>query len=52
MNILAIVATANTDSRLLAGALDASNNGVVITGHCQPDESVVYCNTAFEPLKE
>jgi PAS domain S-box-containing protein len=45
-----VAATANTDSRLLAAALDASSNGVVITDHRQPDEPIVYCNNAFEFL--
>ncbi|RZM14072.1 MAG: PAS domain-containing protein, partial [Pedobacter sp.] len=45
-----LAATAHTDSRLLAAALDASSNGVVITDHRLPDEPIVYCNKAFESL--
>jgi PAS domain S-box-containing protein len=40
----------NTDFRLLAVALNASSNGVVITDHRQPDEPIIYCNKAFELL--
>jgi PAS domain S-box-containing protein len=40
----------NTDIRLLAVALNASSNGVVITDHRQPDEPIIYCNKAFELL--
>jgi PAS domain S-box-containing protein len=40
----------NADFRLLAAALNASNNGVVITDHAQPDEPIIYCNKAFEEL--
>lgn len=41
---------ANTDFRLLAAALNASSNGVVITDHREPDEPIIYCNDAFELL--
>jgi PAS domain S-box-containing protein len=40
----------NTDFRLLAAALNASSNGVVITDHRQPDQPIIYCNKAFELL--
>jgi len=40
----------NTDPRLLAAALNASSNGVVITDHRQPDEPIIYCNDAFEKI--
>ncbi len=40
----------STDFRLLAAALNASSNGVVITDHKQPDEPIIYCNKAFEQL--
>jgi PAS domain S-box-containing protein len=40
----------NTDFRLLAAALNASSNGVLITDHRQPDQPIIYCNKAFELL--
>lgn len=40
----------HTDFRLLAAALNASSNGVVITDHSQPDQPIIYCNSAFEVL--
>jgi PAS domain S-box-containing protein len=40
----------NTDFRLLAAALNASRNGIVITDHRQPDQPIIYCNKAFELL--
>lgn len=42
--------TGQTDIRLFAAAVSASNNGVVITDHTQPDEPIIYCNKAFESM--
>jgi PAS domain S-box-containing protein len=42
--------TGQTDIRLFAAAVSASNNGVVITDHTQPDEPIIYCNKAFESI--
>jgi PAS domain S-box-containing protein len=42
--------TGQTDIRLFASAVSASNNGVVITDHTQPDEPIIYCNKAFESI--
>ncbi|SDE96690.1 PAS domain S-box-containing protein [Mucilaginibacter pineti] len=42
--------TGQTDIRLFAAAVSASNNGVVITDHTQPDEPIIYCNKAFETM--
>ncbi len=35
---------------LLIKALNASNSGIVITDNEQPDNPIIYCNTAFELL--
>ncbi|EHQ28884.1 PAS domain-containing protein [Mucilaginibacter paludis] len=42
--------TGQTDIRLFAAAVSASNHGVVITDHTQPDEPIIYCNKAFESI--
>ncbi|MGV3545867.1 MAG: PAS domain S-box protein [Pedobacter sp.] len=35
---------------LLAGVLEATNTGVVITDNLLPDNPIIYCNPAFEEL--
>lgn len=35
---------------LLLKALDASISGIIITDNTQPDNPIVYCNTAFEEI--
>ena len=36
--------------RLLERAIAASNNGIVITDNTQPDNPIIYCNSAFEKI--
>ncbi|WP_316809362.1 PAS domain S-box protein [Pedobacter agri] len=36
--------------QLLTKALDASISGIIITDNTQPDNPIVYCNTAFEKI--
>lgn len=36
--------------QLMTMALDASNSGVIITDHTQPDNPIIYCNKAFENI--
>lgn len=38
------------DFELLGSALDASLSGIIITDHQQPDNPIIYCNTAFEKI--
>ncbi|WP_421944626.1 PAS domain-containing sensor histidine kinase [Pedobacter sp.] len=45
-----LAGVSDIDPRLLAAALNASSNGVVITDHLKPDEPIIYCNDAFETL--
>ncbi|MEJ7560043.1 MAG: PAS domain-containing protein [Pedobacter sp.] len=40
--------TREQDFELLTKALDASISGITLTDHTQPDNPIVYCNTAFE----
>lgn len=35
---------------LLFGALNASVSGIIITDNLQPDNPIIYCNTAFEKI--
>lgn len=42
--------TINDSFELLTQALDASISGLIITDHRQPDNPIVYCNTAFEKI--
>lgn len=35
---------------LLIRALDTSVCGIVLTDNCQPDNPIIYCNTAFEKI--
>ena len=40
----------NENFEILTKALDASISGVIITDNKQPDNPIVYCNTAFEKI--
>jgi PAS domain S-box-containing protein len=40
----------NADIRIFAAAVQASSNGVVITDNLQPDQPIIYCNSAFEKI--
>jgi PAS domain S-box-containing protein len=42
--------TLKRDFELLTQALDASIAGIILTDHQQPDNPIIYCNTAFEKL--
>lgn len=42
--------TLQQDFELLTRALDASIAGVVLTDNEQPDNPIIYCNTAFEAM--
>jgi PAS domain S-box-containing protein len=42
--------TLKQDFELLTRALDASIAGVVLTDNEQPDNPIIYCNTAFEEI--
>jgi PAS domain S-box-containing protein len=42
--------TLKKDFELLTQALDASLSGIIITDHLQPDNPIIYCNTAFEDI--
>lgn len=43
--------TSTTESlELLTKALDASISGIILTDNNQPDNPIVYCNTAFEKM--
>ena len=42
--------TINKDFELLTQALDASISGIILTDHKQPDNPIIYCNSAFEKL--
>ena len=39
-----------SDFELLIKALDASISGIILTDNTQPDNPIVYCNTAFEKM--
>jgi len=40
----------STALSILAEAVNASSNSVIITDHSKPDEPVIFCNPAFERL--
>jgi PAS domain S-box-containing protein len=42
--------TRERDFELMTKALDASISGIIITDNTQPDNPIVYCNTAFENI--
>ena len=42
--------TLNQDFELLTRALDASISGIIITDNQQPDNPIIYCNSAFENI--
>ncbi|WP_345949102.1 PAS domain S-box protein [Mucilaginibacter sp. PAMB04274] len=42
--------TQHRDFELLTQALDASISGMIITDNQQPDNPIIYCNTAFEKM--
>lgn len=42
--------TGASNIQLMTMALDASNSGVIITDHTQPDNPIIYCNKAFETI--
>lgn len=41
---------ANSDFELLTKALNASYSGIIITDNLQPDNPIIYCNSAFEKM--
>ncbi|OKS86736.1 PAS domain-containing protein [Mucilaginibacter polytrichastri] len=38
------------DFSLLTQAFDAANTGIVLTDNRLPDNSIIYCNKAFEQM--
>jgi len=42
--------TLQKDFELLTQALDASIAGIILTDHQQPDNPIIYCNSAFERI--
>ncbi|AYL97603.1 PAS domain-containing protein [Mucilaginibacter celer] len=40
----------STDLSILAEAVNASSNSVIITDHSKPDDPIIFCNPAFERL--
>ncbi|WP_454803661.1 PAS domain-containing sensor histidine kinase [Mucilaginibacter phyllosphaerae] len=42
--------TSEQDFELMTQALDASISGIIITDHQQPDNPIIYCNSAFERM--
>lgn len=42
--------TVSENFDILTKALNASISGIIITDNCQPDNPIVFCNTAFEQI--